>query len=85
MSSNTRLPARTELVFAVPDLSCGRCVARIENALNACPEVRAVDVDLSARRVRVQVSATADHAPRTLLAVLAEAGYPAQRLDADAA
>ncbi len=83
MTANVPPPADFQLVFAVPGMNCGRCVARIETALRAHPDVRAFQVDLAARRVLV--STLADYDPQALLAALAEAGYPASRLDADAA
>jgi copper chaperone CopZ len=43
----------TEVTIVVPDISCDTCKKAIEEALRPLPGVRAADVDVAARRVRV--------------------------------
>jgi copper chaperone len=63
----------TMTILSVPDMSCGHCKATVESALGAVPQVGAVTVDLTARRVEVTGPATAAQ----LLQALDQAGYPA--------
>ena len=59
--------------LSVPDMSCSHCKATVEAALGAVPEVGAVTVDLTTRKVQVAGPATA----AALLPALDKAGYPA--------
>jgi copper chaperone len=59
--------------LAVPDMSCAHCKAAVERALAAAAPGATVEVDLPARRVRVDAAAE----PATLIAALAAAGYGA--------
>ena len=61
-------------LLSVPDMSCGHCKASVESALG--PIATQVDVDLAARRVRVEGVPT-DVALRALEAI----GFPATALD----
>ncbi len=74
------MAAMIELV--IPDMSCGHCVQVVTQAVRGVDPAAQVEVDLAARRVRIQ-SASAVPA---IAAALAEEGYP-PRLDgaADAA
>lgn len=42
-----------ETVLKVPDMSCGHCVATVENALEQVPGVERVEVSLETKIVRV--------------------------------
>jgi copper chaperone CopZ len=58
--------------FDVPDMSCGHCVAAITRAVQAVDPQARVEVDLAARRVRVDpAQADAD----ALAAAIRDAGY----------
>ena len=56
--------------LSVPDMSCGHCKASVEAAL--APLAATVTVDLPARQVRAEGAA-----PESLIAALANAGFPA--------
>jgi copper chaperone CopZ len=43
----------TEVTIVVPDISCDTCKNAIEGPLRPLPGVRAADVEVTARRVRV--------------------------------
>jgi copper chaperone len=58
--------------FHVPDMSCGHCVGRIEQALRQADPACKIDVDLPQRVVRV--TSSADRA--ALAQALEQAGYP---------
>lgn len=59
--------------FDIPDMSCSHCVKAVSEAIVAAdPEARA-EVDLEARRARVETAVD----PAALVAALDEAGYPA--------
>ena len=57
--------------FKVDDMSCGHCVAAITKAVKEVDANGKVDVDLAARRVRIEST----HAAREFSAALEEAGY----------
>ena len=59
--------------LSVPDMSCNHCKTTVEAALGAVPQVGAVTVDLTARKVEVAGPAAA----ATLIQALDKAGYPA--------
>ena len=60
------------LTFTLPDISCGRCVAHVTEAvLGVDPQAR-VQVDLASKRVEVETTQARD----ALAAALTEAGYP---------
>ena len=61
------------VTFEVPDMSCGHCVAAIARAFAERLPGTAPEIDLPARRVRVAAP------EETARAILAEAGYPAER------
>jgi copper chaperone CopZ len=62
-------------IFAVADMSCGKCAERVKKAVLALQAESDVDVDLAAGRVTVRPPA-AD--PEAMAEAIAEAGYPAQ-------
>jgi copper chaperone len=57
------------VVFRVPDMSCGHCVAAIREALHEAMPEAAVSIDLEARRVSVFGDAAA------AAAAIRDAGY----------
>ncbi|MGQ9531882.1 MAG: heavy-metal-associated domain-containing protein [Desulfotomaculales bacterium] len=63
---------QTELL--VPDMSCAHCEAAIKKALGALAGVSAVEVDLGAKRVRVDYDPTLT-SPERIKRAVAEAGY----------
>ncbi len=63
------------LRFRVPNMACGGCARSVTAALSSVdPEAR-IETDPPTREVRVESSAD----EKELLAVLEEAGYPAER------
>ncbi|RJL24130.1 heavy-metal-associated domain-containing protein [Bailinhaonella thermotolerans] len=62
----------TELVYAVPEISCGHCVAAISGEVGKVPGVSSVDVDVDAKRVTVRGEDLDDGLVR---AAIDEAGY----------
>ncbi|MBC7105136.1 MAG: heavy-metal-associated domain-containing protein [Firmicutes bacterium] len=62
----------------VPDMSCAHCEAAIRKALGALPGVAAVEVDLAAKRVRVEFD-PARVSPEAIEKSVAEAGYTVAR------
>ncbi len=48
-----------ELVLSVPDISCGHCVTGIESSVGQLAGIGTVQVDLSAKTVRVTGTPTA--------------------------
>lgn len=64
--------------FFVPELSCAHRKAEISRELEAVAGVRAVDVDLDAKLVRVHTYEGLDDA--LLVAALDGAGYDAERV-----
>lgn len=60
-----------QLVLSVPKISCGRCVEAIREEVGLVAGVRAVEVDLATRTVRVD--GDADRA--AVRAAIGEAGH----------
>ncbi len=58
----------------VQGMTCGSCVKHVSAALRQLAGVSAVEVDLSAGRVRIEGSASAE----ALISALDGEGYPAQ-------
>lgn len=61
----------TTRTFTVPDISCGHCKAAIEGALDGVDGVESATVDIDAKTVRVQGSASDE----AVTAAIDEAGY----------
>jgi copper chaperone len=59
--------------LSVPDMTCGHCKASVETALAALDPAAKVQVDLAARRVAVDTSASAAQ----VIAALQDAGFEA--------
>lgn len=64
------------LRFRVPNMTCGGCAKSVTKAVQSVDPGARVQTDPAAREMRVET--TADE--RALLAVLEEAGYPAERI-----
>ncbi|WP_338090444.1 heavy-metal-associated domain-containing protein [Planosporangium thailandense] len=62
-----------QIVLSVPGISCGHCANAIRTEVGAVPGVSAVDVDITAKTVRV--AGVADLV--AVRAAIAEAGYEA--------
>ena len=62
-----------ELLFSVPDITCGHCASAIRAEVGRLPAVTAVEVDLTGKQVRVTGTADAE----AVRAAIAEAGYQA--------
>ena len=67
---------RGHWVLSIPDLRCGGCVATIERALNARPDVASARVNLTLKQA-VVTFANADTDPTAVISTLALLGYPA--------
>jgi len=68
----------TRVELAVGNMTCGKCVGRVERALKAVAGVEAARVDLAAGRAWVDGGADA----AAMISVLHDAGYPARVVDA---
>jgi copper chaperone len=62
------------LELNVTGMTCGHCVRAVTQAVRAVDPEADVQVDLAAKRVRVEGRSTADE----LIRVLGAAGYPAR-------
>jgi copper chaperone len=62
----------TELVYSVPDVSCGHCEVAITGELSRLPGVDSVVVDLDAKRVSVRGTGLSE---ADVVAAIDEAGY----------
>jgi copper ion binding protein len=63
----------TTEVLRVPDISCGHCKASIEKAVGAVHGVRAVEVDVARKSVRVELDGGAGVA--AVVAAIEAQGY----------
>jgi len=59
-------------IISIEGMTCGHCVARVENALKALPGAEGVKVDLKKNRAEVKSLSTNDE---VIKAAIAEAGY----------
>ena len=66
-----------QTVLNVPDISCEHCQRTITNALTPVAGVRAVDVDIPARQVRVEYDEAAVDVDR-MKEILREEDYPVE-------
>jgi len=62
-----------EAVFNVPDMSCGHCVATVQNALEQVDGVESADVSLDSKVARVQYNDDVD--PDTLFRAVEAVGF----------
>ena len=70
---------RVEYVFSVPSIHCGKCISTIESALCDCPEVASARVNLTHKRVTVQLTDNPD--PKQIADRLESLGYPSIPID----
>lgn len=63
--------------FHVPDMSCGHCVATIENAVKTADPAAILRTDLDARTAEIDTTLSSD----AISQVLATAGYPSTNLE----
>ena len=61
----------------IQDMTCDACARRITNAVRGVDPQAQVTADPPSRKVQLITQAD----PQALLAALAEAGYPARRMD----
>ena len=66
-----------QTVLNVPDISCEHCQRTITNALTPVAGVRAVDVNIPARQVRVEYDESAVDVDR-MKEILREEDYPVE-------
>ena len=64
-----------QLTYQVPGMSCDHCRTAVTGEVTRLPGVRAVDVDLDTKLVRVHGTAVDDAA---VVAAIDEAGYDAE-------
>ena len=64
-------------VLNVPDISCEHCERTITTALSSVEGIRAVDVDIPARQVRVDYDEASVDVER-MKAILQEEDYPVE-------
>jgi copper chaperone len=69
-----------QALLSVPDISCEHCERTIRSALAPVEGVRNVDVDVPAKRVRVEYDEQVVDVNR-LAAILAEEEYPVASID----
>ncbi len=69
------MPAANTTVFAVENMSCDHCAARVTKAVNAMAPGSEVQVDLPTGAVTVTPAATDAAA---MAKAISEAGYPAR-------
>jgi copper ion binding protein len=65
-----------QATFIAPAISCGHCVARVQNAVGAVAGVDQVEANAETKQVVVTYDLSAT-TPVAIRAALADAGYPA--------
>lgn len=79
----TALPeGEGRILLSLPGIHCAGCISGVEQRLLAVPEVRSARVNLTLKRVSVEVGSVTE--PADLIAILADAGYEAHELDSGA-
>ena len=66
------------ITLNAPDISCGHCVATVEQAVGTIDGVQAVTADADSKDVNVTYDASQTDVA-AIAAALAEAGYPAKQ------
>ncbi|TNF18116.1 MAG: heavy metal translocating P-type ATPase, partial [Rhodobacteraceae bacterium] len=72
--------ASGQLALSLPTIHCAACIANVERALQALPQVHSARVNLTLKRVTVE--AAPEVVAADLIAVLEQAGFEAHELDA---
>ena len=67
-----------QIVVVTPDMSCGHCVASIEQEVGALAGVQSVKADLPTKKVSISFDPSVVTVP-TIEATLDEAGYPVSK------
>lgn len=67
--------------FQIPNMTCGHCVATIENAVKAVDSAAVVQPDLAAHTAEIKAKLSS----AALVQILAEAGYSSSVLEDDKA
>jgi copper chaperone len=67
-----------QIVVTTPDMSCGHCVASIEQEVGALAGVQSVKADLPTRKVSISFDPAVVTVP-AIEAALDQAGYPVSR------
>jgi copper chaperone len=67
-----------QIVVITPDMSCGHCVASIEQEVGSIAGVQSVKADLPTKKVSISFDPRIVTVP-VIEAVLDEAGYPVSR------
>jgi copper chaperone CopZ len=65
------------ITLVAPDISCGHCVATVQEVAGEQPGVVSVTADASTKQVTLVIDPAQASLP-TIKEALAEAGYPAQ-------
>lgn len=73
------VPADVQIALSLPGIHCSACIANVERALNAHPEVQNARVNLTLKRALIK--ATPEVRAVDLIPILARAGYEAHELD----
>jgi Cu2+-exporting ATPase len=71
---------RPRLILSAPDIRCGQCIAMIERALGALPQVASARVNLTTRRVLVTLAGP-DADPVPVVDALEALGYAATAVE----
>ncbi len=71
------------LHLSVSGLSCGKCVGRVETALDALDFVTSHDVNLAAGEATVEVDGDPDELLPAVITAIEDAGYAAEPLDTE--
>ena len=72
--------ADARIALSLPTIHCSACISKIENGLNAHPDVRSARVNLTLKRA--SIDAAADVSAAEMVALVEGLGYEAHELDA---
>lgn len=67
----------------ISGMTCGKCVARVNDALSGLSEVESVEVSRDPGRAFVEVGSVSDEVVKTLVSAVEEAGYEARSRESD--
>ncbi len=67
-----------EVTLTAPDISCGHCVATVQEAIGALDGVERVSADADTQQVAVRFDSTRVSLP-AIEAAMKEAGYPVMK------
>ncbi|RDV38488.1 heavy metal translocating P-type ATPase [Bradymonadaceae bacterium TMQ3] len=69
------------LTFRVEGMTCGKCVARVQNALDNLPGILQHDVDRDENLANITLASSEAPSSEEIARVISEAGYPTTLLD----